>query len=694
MQKPRDAPRINRFLLPSILFGMVIGANLAFHSSSMRIVYVILSLLGLLVVFFLNDKRNGGAFLLLCLISFLSVSFYPKPSEEKAEYQGFVVEARSNYFIFMSDLKRYYVYEKESAREFGDALSIYGESKPYKEMSFESRFSFKEHLHSKGVDYQLSAYKIEEVYQMPIRLKERERDFLSAFSNDSATYLDALLFDHKDYSSNLIKDASSLGCLYFLSSSGLLLSSFIRIFERILDKRVKEKSLKSISFCLCFLLSPFLFYKIGFWRVFIIKALQLIVLFSKGERAPPQYLSLLSLSGIIVCLVNPYHAVSSSFLIGYGLSFFLLFSRSFLERIKGRNKGLIEKSLMLLFLLPMFASNGGLHLLTPLYSILLLPFSISFSLIGFVSFLTVPFTGPINAFSSFLASYVGAISKFDLSIPLGTFSDLLIFSYYLALLLFVYFSELGFFPYRKVLIGLTCISFLLNVIPLHNLISQQVSFINVGQGDAILIRDGWTSVMIDTGGSLYIDMATEVDIPYFRKNGIYDIDCLIASHGDFDHIGAAPSLKKNFRVKNYVDDAAFFPLDVGNLHFENLNTYGYEEENDSSLVLSLDFMNKKWIFTGDAPSLVEKRIVKDNPNLDCDVLKLGHHGSKTSSCLEFLQALTPEVAIISVGEKNTYGHPNDEVLERLDSLGIPYRRTDLEGSITFSSNILFSSFSF
>jgi competence protein ComEC len=224
----------------------------------------------------------------------------------------------------------------------------------------------------------------------------------------------------------------------------------------------------------------------------------------------------------------------------------------------------------------------------------------------------------------------------------------------------------------------------LNALPFYDSVSQEVSFINVGQGDAILIRDGLATVMIDTGGSLSFDLAREVDIPFLRKERIFAIDCLIASHGDYDHIGAASSLIDNYWVKKYIDDASDFPLTVGRMKFENLNVFGGSEENEESLVLTLDFMGKKWLFTGDAPSSIETKILQDNPDLNIDVLKVGHHGSKSSSSEAFLKAISPEVAIISVGKKNSYGHPDEETLKRFQDLGIPVRRTDMEGTISFA----------
>nr|MCR5348817.1 MBL fold metallo-hydrolase [Bacilli bacterium] len=206
---------------------------------------------------------------------------------------------------------------------------------------------------------------------------------------------------------------------------------------------------------------------------------------------------------------------------------------------------------------------------------------------------------------------------------------------------------------------------------------------DVGQGDCALIQDGLTTVMIDTGGINGFDIAQECLIPYLRKRRIYHIDALIASHQDYDHVGGVSSLCAHYEVRKYVTDVSSFPLRVGNLTFTNHNDYGFEEENEKSLFLSLSFMGKVWLFTGDAGVTVEKNVIRDYPDLDCDVLKVGHHGSDTSTSEAFLDAVKPEVAVISCGKNNKFGHPKTSVVRSLSKRGITIRRTDEEGTITF-----------
>ena len=222
-----------------------------------------------------------------------------------------------------------------------------------------------------------------------------------------------------------------------------------------------------------------------------------------------------------------------------------------------------------------------------------------------------------------------------------------------------------------------------SVIPVKTILTNGVYFINVGQGDSILIRNRAHAVMIDTGGNKSFDMASKTLIPFLKKNHVYKLDALITSHDDFDHSGAKDSLIKNYKVGEYINSRNHFPYTVGDITLTNINTYQTMDDNDSSLVLTLNFMNRKWLFTGDASTAVERFLIDKNIDIDCDVLKVGHHGSKTSTSDMFLEATTPDVAIISVGANNYYGHPNKEVIDRLDKRHIQIRRTDLEGTISF-----------
>ena len=138
-----------------------------------------------------------------------------------------------------------------------------------------------------------------------------------------------------------------------------------------------------------------------------------------------------------------------------------------------------------------------------------------------------------------------------------------------------------------------------------------------------------------------------------------------------------------FPVKNQISSGASFPLVLEHLRIENINTTNHEESNDASLVLSFDFIDRSWLLMGDASINVEREIMMAQPSLDVDMFKVGHHGSRTSTSDAFISQITPDEAIISVGAKNYYNHPNDEVLAILSRHQVIIRRTDLEGTISY-----------
>ena len=128
-------------------------------------------------------------------------------------------------------------------------------------------------------------------------------------------------------------------------------------------------------------------------------------------------------------------------------------------------------------------------------------------------------------------------------------------------------------------------------------------------------------------------------------------------------------------------------FNCGNLTFNNCNYYGdgHSEENDKSLVLSFYICKKHFVVCGDAPKFVEKEIIKSVDNIPCDILRVGHHGSNTSTSEEWIKYLNPKEAVISVGKNNKYGHPDKEVLSVLKKYQIKIRRTDIEGTIKYWS---------
>ncbi len=244
----------------------------------------------------------------------------------------------------------------------------------------------------------------------------------------------------------------------------------------------------------------------------------------------------------------------------------------------------------------------------------------------------------------------------------------------------------------------------------------QIKFIDVGQGDCTLLINKGKTLMIDTGGSTSssYDVGENIVHKYLLYKGINKIDYLMLSHFDADHCQGAIFLLKNMKIKNLIisiqpENSEFYEeitnicrqkntnimyvkkgnkfkianLDIEILHPNN-NFIAENKLNNNALVCKINYYNFKMLFTGDIEKIAENQLLDEE--LSADLLKVGHHGSKTSTTQEFLNKVNPKIALIGVGENNKFGHPNDDVIKRLKEKGIKIFRTDLNGEINININ--------
>ncbi len=241
-----------------------------------------------------------------------------------------------------------------------------------------------------------------------------------------------------------------------------------------------------------------------------------------------------------------------------------------------------------------------------------------------------------------------------------------------------------------------------------------VHFIDVGQGDCTLVLCGDEALLIDAGENGH---ETEV-LNYLRSMKIDKLDYIIATHQHSDHIGGIPEVLEEYEADNIImprltkaqtptnstytaflkalqnTDAKIISAkpgskyQLGEAEFEILGpvTDDCEDINSMSAVARITYGENSFLVTGDAEKDEELEIIENGSNLDCDVLRVGHHGSTTSSCKEFLDAVTPEICVISCGANNDYGHPHDKAMNRLDNYTDEIYRTDICGSIVMTSD--------
>ena len=231
-----------------------------------------------------------------------------------------------------------------------------------------------------------------------------------------------------------------------------------------------------------------------------------------------------------------------------------------------------------------------------------------------------------------------------------------------------------------------------------------VHFLDVGQGNAILVQSGGQNLLYDGGDQNHAD---EV-VSYLQQQNVQTIDYMISSHYDEDHLGGLIPCLNTFEVSNvlgsdYVHTSNLFntfmntatanaiivqypsvgdTFDFGTGSFTVLAPSGISQNsNDNSLVIKLENGSNSFIFTGDAEETSEQDMISTGMNLDCDVLSIGHHGSASSTTWDFLEATSPSYAVISCGVNNQYNHPSAETMGRLSDMEIPVFRTDKQGTI-------------
>lgn len=276
-------------------------------------------------------------------------------------------------------------------------------------------------------------------------------------------------------------------------------------------------------------------------------------------------------------------------------------------------------------------------------------------------------------------------------------------------------KAIGYLFFLTVALGVSCI--LTHPQPTHAL--AKVSMLNIGQGDSFLIQAANGAQLLIDGGR---DSKVLTELARVMPRGDRSIDVMIATHPDADHIGGLPLVLQRYHVglfltsQVYTDTKTFTslykelldkkvpsyfvrkgmmltldatatdPRAVFSILFPDRDTSTWET-NSASVVGRLQIGERSALFTGDSPIAIEHYLTQTDPkDIDVDILKLGHHGSKTSSSEEYLRATTPSLALISAGVNNRYGHPHQEVLDRLRALGIPWVSTQDVGTYTLTTD--------
>lgn len=460
----------------------------------------------------------------------------------------------------------------------------------------------------------------------------------------------------------------------------------------------------------------------------------LLIASSKRWRLPLSTLDALSISFLLFVLFDPYLVYDIGFQLSYAVSLGIVLSASLFRHLSAIWQMIHISIVSLLSSLPILSFHfhefsmisvfANLFFI-PFYTFFLLP---AVFLLFFLSFIHPPVSGYFALFFDKVLSVSESAAIWAGSFPFATVltGKPSTFS--------VIFMAVGFLIYfllaeRKYHPVLSAVPIVL-VLVIHCLAIRyspygEVVFIDVGQGDSILIKLPYNrgTYLIDTGGQLFFPteewqerkksfrVGTDILMPVLKSHGINRIDKLILTHSDADHMGAAKELIGKISIGTiYITPRSWEkPLMLETVRLakekkiiirEVKAGYGWKnksgtfqfifpfddqyEGNNDSLVLYGRFGGMTWLFMGDAEKEAEEELISAYSGLHADVIKVSHHGSRTSTTQSFIEHVQPQYAVISAGMNNRYGHPHPEVLDVLETHGVRIYRTDRQGAVHFT----------
>ncbi len=627
-----------------------------------------------LFLFLLVRQKLSKRFLIFISIIIINFIINKIQLSPVNSFTGIVVEAKENYYLINSLYGKYYIYEKNNGKEEGDILKLEGNRVFLESNAVEQQFDFIEFLNNKGYFYQFYVKEEKIILNSILNKKSFLKKLESKLSNDSLALLKGLYFGINDDESFWFTLSETIHFYPLIGGSGYYFSKF--------KSNLKSNGKKPKKWVFWFLISPFILLRptrFLFLRLLVYEVINLVL---EKKNIKLSMMAKVGISALIIMFINPFYAYQVNFILSYAILLIYALITPFLKGKKTIIKKVVPFALLqFLLLIYEWYSTYEINLFTPIISLLLPIFYVFYIVLGVMMFLS--FYNGIETVSIIYKSFLSMFQNFKININLG---EITLFSVFLIMaFVVIIIIEFGKNNQKFLKSNLVIVLFavLISAMP-YNVFNDSITFINVGQGDAVLLRSQGKVMLIDTGGSNRFDVANECLIPYFKKEQIDKIDYFLATHNDFDHVGGMTTLINTNYIK-VIMNQSMFPFAFGNVYIENLNIWQNEmtEENNRSYVLSLIVNKIKILLMGDAEIEIEKKMISKYRDLNHDLIKIGHHGSSSSSSLAFLKKVNPKVAIISVGKNNAYHHPSIEVIRRLESLNIKIRRTDFEGTIKY-----------
>ena len=648
--------------------------------------------------------------IIIFIITLLYTNYYPfksKYTKDDKEFIGIVTKyevKEDKITIEIKAKEKLLITYKYQDKEFnnlsyGDKIKVKGTLITPSKNTNQNTFNYQKYLYYKKIYYLVEATSINKIANNHNYLYTIKNTLYQKINKlKSSNYIKTLLFCDNTLSKEIKESYRINGISHLFSVSGMHINFFVSIIYLYINKITYNKRIKYLITNIFIITYLILFPSSSLLRSTVMSILYSINYLLKLKI---KKIDILLLTLGVSLLINPFIIYDLGYIYSYTITFFLVLSSSTLKKKNKINKIIYISLLSFLVSIPITIYNSYeiniisilLNIiLVPIISIIILPLTILTYIFPILDSILYLFTNTLEKISLF-------ISKINITKIIFPKPSLLIIVLYYIIFLLSYQNK-KYFYLNIILLIIIYISPYLNS-------NFEVVMFEVGEADCHLIKYPYNknTILIDTGKNEY-KIKNEV-IPYLKSIGIKKIDYLIITHGDEDHIGGSITLINNFQVKNVILNKGTFTdlekeliknlnkkkipyqININKINLSNhtiylLNNTKYNNENDNSIITYFTYQKYKFLYMGDASITTEDNLLENYNLNNISILKVGHHGSNTSSSKDFISQINPSLSLISVGKNNIYHHPNKEVINNLSKSRI--YRTDINNMVKLTIN--------